>query len=604
MPKYLFTSDQRISVLPSSIQRVAQHISSGKSLSEFTDKSDNNNATTLRAYYNLYEGTETCQKAAENPSYAIRNFVLKFQFPNVRTPESLADSIQEHTLLAPFRAVVSTLVRMAQCSSDGTSVITYDEILYYIFCNPKVYRCPNFDTSRLISDIENGRNAGLDLQTHIANIIEWNQYGRQIGELMSVLFYASGAFIKNGRAISFSLNSTAYQEDKSYIDSILEYDLLWYPSDYKDFNKSTKEYISYMDTVHTPYNVVDINTLDPVQEPETPNDEEIGYNMIFYGAPGTGKSHTVNEDYVKKDKCFRITFHPDTDYASFVGAYKPTMGGENEDEISYSFVAQVFLNAYVYAWNNPGKKTFLVIEELNRGNCAQIFGDVFQLLDRQLDKNPGFSKYTINADADISCYLKKKIANQEGFYENTIKTIYNLDEFDYSVMAIPSNLFILATMNTSDQSLFPIDSAFKRRWKMKYVPVSYSDASQFTLEIDDKHSFNWAKVLAGLNSFIKSETDSTNKILGNRFVQADANNVIDMEAFRDKVLFFLFNDVFKDNDDFAQAFFGESDSNKFFEDLCETKDNTLVINFLQDICKAENLKKPDSTQNEESSIEA
>ncbi len=603
MPKYLFTSDQRISVLPSSIQRVAQHISSGKSLSDFTDKSDNNNATTLRAYYNLYEGTETCRRASEDPSYAIRNFVLKFQFPNVRTQESLADSIEEHTLLAPFRAVVTTLVKMARCSKDGASVLSYDEILYFIFCNPKVYRCPNFDISRLISDIEYGRNAGLDLQSHIAKVIKWNQYGRQIGELMAVLFYASGAFKKTGRSISFSLNSPAYQKDKSFIDSILDYHFLWFPSDYKDYNKSTKEYISYMDTVHTPYNVVDINTLDPVQTPETLNDEEIGCNMIFYGAPGTGKSHTVNEDYVKKDKCFRITFHPDTDYASFIGAYKPTMGGVNNDEITYSFVPQVFLNAYVYAWNNPDKKTFLVIEELNRGNCAQIFGDIFQLLDRQLDKNPGFSKYTINVDADISRYLKMSINNLDGSYENAIKTIYKLEEFDFSVMAIPSNLFIIATMNTSDQSLFPIDSAFKRRWKMKYVPVSYSDAAQFTLTIDDNHFYNWAKVLSGLNNYIKSETDSTNKILGNRFVQADANRVIDAGTFRDKVLFFLFNDVFKDNDDFTQLFFGKSEDKRFFEDLCESKDNNFIINFIQNICKADNLKVTDTTQNDQSTPE-
>ena len=91
--------------------------------------------------------------------------------------------------------------------------------------------------------------------------------------------------------------------------------------------------------------------------------------QIFYGAPGTGKSHTVDKDYVKDNKCFRITFHPDTDYASFVGCYKPKMGGASGEDITYSFVPQVFLNAYTYAWNHPDEPTYLVIEELNRVIC-------------------------------------------------------------------------------------------------------------------------------------------------------------------------------------------------------------------------------------------
>lgn len=139
--------------------------------------------------------------------------------------------------------------------------------------------------------------------------------------------------------------------------------------------------------------------------------ETPGYNKLFYGAPGTGKSHTVDKVYVGESRNFRITFHPDTDYAGFVGCYKPTMGGENGDSITYSFVPQVFLKAYVEAWklNRAGEPVYLVIEELNRGNCAQIFGDVFQLLDRQQEKHPGYSKYTINADSDIAGHLKKEL---------------------------------------------------------------------------------------------------------------------------------------------------------------------------------------------------
>lgn len=328
--------------------------------------------------------------------------------------------------------------------------------------------------------------------------------------------------------------------------------------------------------------------------------------QIFYGAPGTGKSHTVDKDYVKDNKCFRITFHPDTDYASFVGCYKPKMGGATGEDITYSFVPQVFLNAYTYAWNHPDEPTYLVIEELNRGNCAQIFGDIFQLLDRQKTVHPGYSKYTINADSDIATYLSGELEDKER-YEKAICEIYGLKEFDFSILALPSNLNILATMNTSDQSLFPIDIAFKRRWEMEYVGVNYADAEQFSVKIDDAHKYSWADVLKGMNRYIKQEKHSTNKILGNRFVQADENNVISSIVFRDKVLFFLFNDVFKDEDEFRTSFFGGNDT-LYFEDLCEGDDwTTYVINFIEKTCGASNksnTQQPDGVTPQQSEKES
>lgn len=334
--------------------------------------------------------------------------------------------------------------------------------------------------------------------------------------------------------------------------------------------------------------------------------DSLPLQQIFYGAPGTGKSHTVDNDYVKDNKCFRITFHPDTDYASFVGCYKPKMGGATGEDITYSFVPQVFLNAYLYAWNHPGEPTYLVIEELNRGNCAQIFGDIFQLLDRQKIGHPGYSKYTINADSDISTYLSGELENKER-YENVIREIYGIKEFDFSILALPSNLNILATMNTSDQSLFPIDSAFKRRWGMEYVGVNYTDAEQFTVVIDETHKYSWSEILKGLNGYIKQEKHSTNKILGNRFVQSDENNVISAVAFRDKVLFFLFNDVFKDEDEFRTSFFGGNDK-LYFDDLCEDKVlTTYVVNFIEKTCgvaNKENTLQPNSTTSQQTEKES
>lgn len=311
------------------------------------------------------------------------------------------------------------------------------------------------------------------------------------------------------------------------------------------------------------------------------------HQLILYGAPGTGKSNALK----CKENQFRITFHPDTDYAVFVGCYKPSMKPtpEGKEEIHYSFTPQIFLKAYISAWNDLSVEQNLIIEEINRGNCAQIFGDIFQLLDR--DDN-GFSTYPITIDEDLWSYLQREKLLPVNYVEYISEYYTKLYEKPFSgigKLTLPPNFNIYATMNTSDQSLFPIDSAFKRRWEWEYVKVDYDDASQFYLMIDENHKYHWDEVLRGLNAYIKSETHNTNKILGNRFVQAGAYNTISAQAFRDKVLFFLFNDVFKDDDDFKAAFFGDDSENRFFEDLCVTNDTALTIKFIEGICGATNI---------------
>ena len=311
---------------------------------------------------------------------------------------------------------------------------------------------------------------------------------------------------------------------------------------------------------------------------------------IYYGAPGTGKSNNLKEI----ENQYRITFHPDTDYAAFVGCYKPSMkvNPDGTEEIQYAFVPQIFLKAYLAAWNNLSDDYNIIIEEINRGNCAQIFGDVFQLLDRN---EHGFSTYPITIDNDLWNYIQKENllpSNYVEYISDYYTNQYGKPFSGEGKLTLPPNLNIYATMNTSDQSLFPIDSAFKRRWEWAYVKVNYSDAEQFTLKISDEHAYNWGEVLKGLNNYIKRETHNTNKILGNRFVKADENKIINLESFRDKVLFFLFGDVFKDDDDFKNVFFGDDAETKFFEDLCVSNDTELTIKFIENICQAKNISEP------------
>lgn len=377
------------------------------------------------------------------------------------------------------------------------------------------------------------------------------------------------------------------------------------------------------------------------------------FQKIYFGSPGTGKSFRVKKEIkkvrVKHPDVVSVltTFHPDTDYASFVGAYKPLLkkaqseetvyeeeelaeifkrdvlpskdkgtehqeakikfgldhcqhfggrladydinhilelaGEELEDNgsnnrrgktyvsygvnvglskketkgnsnIIYEFVPQVFTNAYVEAWNKleEGIPVYLVIEEINRGNCAQIFGDLFQLLDRN---NLGYSEYPVKADTDLKNYL----TDLDGWNAKHpgIKNGY---------LCLPPNLYIIATMNTSDQSLFPMDSAFKRRWEWKFVPTCVkseeehvmraqnikastlyrNDTEEFFMS-DGLWEYNWSEFLSKINACIETATKSDDKKLGFWFVKTPArSNKISVDTFVSKVLFYLWNDVFKD----------------------------------------------------------
>ena len=326
-----------------------------------------------------------------------------------------------------------------------------------------------------------------------------------------------------------------------------------------------------------------------------------GLQQIYYGAPGTGKSKAI-KDLTFSEDVIRTTFHPDSDYASFVGTYKPiteevvlrdcngkkvideeTGKVVKEDRIAYKFIPQAFLEAYVEAWkklgskkseksdksynrihpalldtpdiftkNKASKKQYLIIEEINRGNCAQIFGDLFQLLDRN---EYGFSDYPIVADKDMQKYLEKEFEGWEITNKDKINQLYGEANMVSLIMrgerlVLPSNLYIWATMNTSDQSLFPIDSAFKRRWDWKYVPIREGRDKETNAPLNwyintgDKQ-YKWWSFISKVNNLIGSLTNSEDKKLGYFFCKAK-DGEIDADLFVSKVIFYLWNDVFKD----------------------------------------------------------
>lgn len=279
--------------------------------------------------------------------------------------------------------------------------------------------------------------------------------------------------------------------------------------------------------------------------------------VIYYGAPGTGKSFTIKNLFgVNKENSFRTTFHPDTDYSSFVGCYKPTKENGEGKEITYDFIPQVFTEAYIAAWHNYSqlKPIFLIIEEINRGNCAQIFGDLFQLLDRN---DEGFSDYEIKPEKDLEQYLSKQLGDLQ-LVDTRLKDIPTGKE-----MILPPNLNIFATMNTSDQSLFPIDSAFKRRWSWRYVAIKNANKG-YQIEIDNI-CYDWWDFVKSVNDKIKAVTESEDKKIGYFFAKADGE-IISAEHFVCKVLFYLWTDIFKDYTE-------DVENNIFRKKLAETDEN-------------------------------
>lgn len=264
-----------------------------------------------------------------------------------------------------------------------------------------------------------------------------------------------------------------------------------------------------------------------------------GKNIIIYGAPGTGKSRYVQDHY---DNITRVVFHSDYSYYDFVGTYKPTpvyrvceneiqyyngsSYGTREPLIDYSYTSGPFLDVLIKAWQNPGTKYTLLIEELNRANAASVFGDVFQLLDR--DKE-GVSEYKITPSNELKAYISRiEAVNQtleEGLY-------------------LPSNLDIVATMNSADQGVYVLDSAFKRRWNYKYIPLIESGfVHEDAIVLYSGENVKWKFLLKAINKKLKQLKINEDRLIGPYFISPD--EIKDPNFMSEKLFIYLWDDVLR-----------------------------------------------------------
>lgn len=310
-----------------------------------------------------------------------------------------------------------------------------------------------------------------------------------------------------------------------------------YYSEYIEINE--KFYIISNDWYYQTHNNYDNRTryLEFIKDVIKKNENRVngGYNVIYYGVPGTGKSYAIDQilKEVKNENKFRITFHPEYTYNDFIGQLLPTIikEGEHKGDITYSFQKGPFTLALEKAYDTPQEAIYLIIEEMSRGNCASIFGDIFQLLDRvKYGEMKDWSRYFVNNEV-----IAKNITR---IRDGRIK--------------IPSNLYIIGTVNTSDQNVFVMDTAFKRRFEWKYittkpVPANKPYLNSVELIFHNGKEFitiNWINLYGVLNKFISSSEKlglGEDKQIGQFFIEFDGKN--DKEKIKNKLLHYLWFDI-------------------------------------------------------------
>lgn len=284
-----------------------------------------------------------------------------------------------------------------------------------------------------------------------------------------------------------------------------------------------------------------------------PEDLRYKYNRIVFGAPGTGKSYRLEQDRESFGTNYeRVTFHPSYSYAQFFGTYKPTPvdSADSDVAITYRYVPGPFMRLLVKALSCPRESFLLLIEEINRANPATVFGDTFQLLDRV----DGVSEYPIEVSEDVRAFLKSEIGE------------------DITTIALPSNLYIWATMNSADQGVFPMDTAFKRRWDFEYMDINHNEEEvDCIVALPGGRRVKWNALRHSINNLLISLHVNEDKLIGPFFIGKSIleNDTAFKDVFKSKVLMYLFEDAAKQR---RSSLFSGCEAHTFFS-VCSDYDS-------------------------------
>jgi AAA domain (dynein-related subfamily)/Restriction endonuclease BpuJI - N terminal len=492
------------------------------------------NATKFFLSLNSHHGyTSNCVTRILNGDVdsVLHNFIRKFQYPNIRTQDCLESSIEKGIELVPLRTILK-LLYLQYISTGSNGYLTRDEILHFVFYNRNLVFDRHHNLLQILLEVQQYRDTEvypdhIDLENLVLK-------ERHFSNFIKVLNY-SGFVVERRNELSLAIGRFTEKKWSQLLKIVRDDSFLICSSDITE-----DEYFGYMDIEP---NNVDVEEPEAEVKEETLLDEQHNiiqpHNRILFGAPGTGKSHTLEEDReIFGSNYERVTFHPNYSYAQFVGTYKPKpkVKENGEEYISYEFVPGPFLrtwiNARISQKSVSHENYLLIIEEINRANVAAVFGDVFQLLDR---KGDGTSEYAIAVTEDMKEYLIK----EWGFTPEEVQEI-----------TLPNNMYLWATMNSADQGVYPMDTAFKRRWSFEYIGIDEGEdeLSGVTVNLTFEKEVEWNALRKAINNRLTESDLNVNedKLIGPFFINENelASESFDL-IFKSKLLMYLFEDVLK-----------------------------------------------------------
>lgn len=573
MPKYLFTSDTRISQLSERIQWVAKYVNSGESLSKISDKSDNNNATTLQSYFNLRPGTQICSHAETNPIIAIRNFVKRFQFPNVRTQESFKDCISEGTILAPLRVVVTCLYLLSLKDQDRKSYLSYTEVLYFVFCLPQVHKNILIDYPALVNLILGDRTRGVDHSDDVRSLIEWKQYDRQSRELLTIASKAANCIDARSGKITFSMPAPSdedFADEMEFLFDVIHFNDYWIPNPEQPFKTLEAEYIKYMDGHHIEHSgvVPVVQILQPLQLIDLPKELQDMYTdiltaiatkpfILLAGISGTGKSRIVRQlaqatddidNFANESERFccqdpqnfkLIQVKPNWHNSLDLIGYKSNINGEH-----YEFTP--FIEFIIKAWLNPNTPFFLCLDEMNLAPVEEYFAEYLSAIEsRSVDDNGNYETDPIIKPFDdykeplsskmIAQLLTDKVC-EDVSSDRKEKLTKRLKK---KGLTLPKNLIVMGTVNM-DETTF----SFSRKVLDRAMSIEMNDVV-FDSCITPQDNIHPPVFIEHNKKLVDRQVSSLKIIEGNNGTIAESPLLSKNEALDVKTYFEAINKLFE-----------------------------------------------------------
>ena len=549
---YLFTNDLRVSELEKKIKEFSKLILEDNVPSANENKSLNNSINSIGFYFNLKNKGKIAKLALNGEiKLVILNFIKKFQYPNPRTKDSLKNSIKDEIQIAPLREILKLLF-IANLMYTKEQYLTENEISDFIFYNSEIAKKKsNINRVEVFKEIISYRETGLKSDNIAAqNEREWKENEkRNLRELINILEYSN--FIrKESEKIYLKKEEKMSNEEK-----LMFYDILYF-DEYWEIPNINEDKMNMYEIKQSYFDYFDKNIYGYARKENEPMTENLDkpHQRIFFGAPGTGKSYLLNEDAKTYfgNNYERVTFHPNYMYGNFIGTFKPfpVKLEDGNETITYKYVPGVLLHLLIKAIKNPATNYLLIIEEINRANTAAVFGDFFQLLDRN---GNGESEYGIAVSEDLKLYLEEQF-DKNNLTENEKRYLgENLDK-----ITLPPNFYIWSTMNSADQGVMPLDTAFKRRWEFEYTGIDdaynkskdesgKSEFDDYKFRANEKELANWNDFRVKINEILSKRHVPEDKLLGPYFVSKSilASKDIDKitNTIKNKVLMYLYEDA-------------------------------------------------------------